>query len=133
MENIVVDQNTRKLVKKKGTMATSSVAASNSTSVDNGLISNYGLGAFVEEKEFCPACKSHMILTENARGTVYLKCSNKAWKETKYLTVDMINWYINLHNVKCPKKDGGEIKGGLGKYGPYVRCSCGHFLKPDEI
>ena len=133
LENIVVGQNTRKLVKKKGTMVTNSMAASNGTSVDSGSISNYGLGAFVEEKEFCPVCKSHMVLTKNARGTAYLKCSNKACKETKYLTVDMMNWYINLHNVKCPKKDGGELKGGLGKYGPYIRCSCGHFLKPDEI
>lgn len=81
----------------------------------------------------CPACKSHMILAKNARGTAYLKCSNKACKETKYLTVDLMNWYINSHNIKCPKKNGGELKGGLGKYGPYVRCNCGHFLKPDEI
>ena len=44
-----------------------------------------------------------------------------------------MNWYISSHNVKCPKRDGGELKGGLGKYGPYVRCNCGHFLKPDEI
>lgn len=65
--------------------------------------------------------------------TAYLKCSNKACKETKYLTVDLMNWYINSHNIKCPKRDGGELKGGLGKYGPYVRCNCGHFLKPDEI
>ena len=94
---------------------------------------NYGLGAFVEEKEFCPKCKNHMILAKNARGTAYLKCSNKACKETKYLTVDLMNWYISSHNIKCPKRDGGELKGGLGKYGPYVRCNCGHFLKPDEI
>jgi len=45
----------------------------------------------------------------------------------------LMNWYINSHNIKCPKRDGGELKGGLGKYGPYVRCNCGHFLKPDEI
>lgn len=133
LENIVVGQNTRKLVKKKGTMVTNSMAASNGTSVDSGSISNYDLGAFVEEKEFCPICKSHMVLTKNAKGTAYLKCSNKACKEKKYLTVDMMNWYINLHNVKCPKKDGGELNGKLGKYGPYIRCSCGHFLNPDEI
>ena len=133
LETIVVGQNTRKLVKKKGTMATNSMAASSGTTADSGAISNYGLGAFIEKKEFCPACKSHMVLAKNARGTAYLKCSNKACKETKYLTVDLMNWYINSHNVKCPKKDGGELRGGLGKYGPYVRCNCGHFLKPEEI
>lgn len=114
-------------------IVTNSFAASSGNSEDNGSILNYGLGAFVEEKEFCPKCKNHMILAKNARGTAYLKCSNKACKETKYLTVDLMNWYINSHNIKCPKRDGGELKGGLGKYGPYVRCNCGHFLKPDEI
>lgn len=133
LENIVVGQNTRKLVKKKGIMVTSSMVASSGNVSDSGDISNYGLGAFVEEKEYCSVCKSHMILAKNARGIAYLKCSNRDCKETKYLTVDLMNWYINSHNVKCPKNDGGELKGGLGKYGPYVRCNCGHFLKPDEI
>lgn len=133
LETIVVGQNTRKLVKKKGTMTSNLMAASSGTTADSGAISNYGLGAFVEKKEFCAACKSHMVLAKNARGTAYLKCTNKACKEMKYLTVDLMNWYINSHNVKCPKKDGGELRGGLGKYGPYVRCNCGHFLKPDEI
>ncbi len=133
LENIVVGQNMRKLVKKKGIMVTNPMAASSGNILDSGAISNYGLRAFVEEKEFCPICKSHMILAKNARGTAYLRCSNKACKETKYLTVDLINWYINSRNVKCPKRDGGELNGELGKYGPYVKCDCGHFLKPDEI
>ena len=133
LENIVVGQNMRRLVKKKGTMVTNPMAASSGNILDSGAISNYGLRTFVEEKEFCPICKSHMILAKNARGTAYLRCSNKACKETKYLTVDLINWYINSRNVKCPKRDGGELNGELGKYGPYVRCDCGHFLKPDEI
>ncbi len=34
-----------------------------------------GLAAFVEEKEFCPECKNHMILTKNQRGTAYIRCS----------------------------------------------------------
>lgn len=133
IETVVVGQNIRKLDNKKSKLVTNSFAANSGNSEDNGSILNYGLGAFVEEKEFCPKCKNHMILAKNARGTAYLKCSNKACKETKYLTVDLMNWYINSHNIKCPKRDGGELKGGLGKYGPYVRCNCGHFLKPDEI
>ena len=133
IETVVVGQNIRKLDNKKSKLVTNSFAASSGNLEDNGSILNYGLGAFVEEKEFCPKCKNHMILAKNARGTAYLKCSNKACKETKYLTVDLMNWYINSHNIKCPKRDGGELKGGLGKYGPYVRCNCGHFLKPNEI
>ena len=133
IETVVVGQNIRKLDNKKSKLVTNSFAASSGNLEDNGSILNYGLGAFVEEKEFCPKCKNHMILAKNARGTAYLKCSNKACKETKYLTVDLMNWYISSHNIKCPKRDGGELKGGLGKYGPYVRWNCGHFLTPDEI
>lgn len=133
LETIVVGQNNRKLVKKKGASTSIPMGTSGGASADTGSILNYGLGAFVEDKEYCPACKNHMILAKNARGTAYLKCSNKACKETKYLTVDLMNWYINAHNVRCPKNDGGELKGGLGKYGPYIRCNCGHFLKPNEI
>ena len=77
-----------------------------------------GLAAFVEEKEFCPECKNHMILTKNQRGTAYIRCSNKNCKKMKYLTTDLMNWYIESYNVKCPKNDGGELKGILGKYGP---------------
>lgn len=96
-------------------------------------IKSIGLAAFIEEKEFCPDCKSHMILAKNQRGTAYLRCSNKNCKKMKYLTADLMNWYISSHNVECPKNDGGDLKGILGKYGPCVRCSQGHFLKPEEI
>ena len=92
-----------------------------------------GLAAFVEEKEFCPECKNHMILTKNQRGTAYIRCSNKNCKKMKYLTTDLMNWYIESYNVNCPKNDGGELKGILGKYGPCIKCSKGHFLKPEEI
>ena len=92
-----------------------------------------GLAAFVEEKEFCPECKNHMILTKNQRGTAYIRCSIKNCKKMKYLTTDLMNWYIESYNVKCPKNDGGELKGILGKYGPCIKCSKGHFLKPEEI
>lgn len=51
----------------------------------------------------------------------------------KYLTTDIINWYITSHNIICPKEDNGKLTGILGKYGPCIKCSCGHFLKPEEI
>ncbi len=133
IENVAVNQSIKRLVSKKDRMVSNSIAASNINEFDSGDISNYGLGAFIEEKEFCSVCKNHMILAKNAKGKAYLKCSNKNCKEIKYLTVNQINCYINSHNIKCPKKDGGELKGGLSRYGLYVRCSCGHFLKPDEI
>ena len=74
-----------------------------------------------------------MILTKNQKGTAYLKCSNKNCKKMKYLTTDIINWYITSHNIICPKEDNGKLTGILGKYGPCIKCSCGHFLKPEEI
>jgi ssDNA-binding Zn-finger/Zn-ribbon topoisomerase 1 len=92
-----------------------------------------GLAAFIEEKQFCPNCKSHMKLAKNRRGTAYIRCSKKNCEHTEYLTTDLMNWYISCKNVVCPKHDGGEIKGILGKYGPCVRCNRGHFLKPEEI
>lgn len=58
-----------------------------------------GLAAFVEEKEFCPECKNHMILTKNQRGTAYIRCSNKNCKKMKYLTTDLMNWYIESYNL----------------------------------
>lgn len=133
IEAVAIGVNTKKLLKKDNNMVTHPMASSSGAVVPDDGKSAYGLAGFVEEKEFCPACKSHMVLTKNARGTAYLKCSNKACKETKYLTVDLMNWYISSHNVGCPKHDGGELKGRLGKYGPYVTCTCGHTLKPHDI
>lgn len=133
IETVAIGVNTKKLLKKDNNMVTHPMASSSGVVVPDDGKSAYGLAGFVEEKEFCPACKSHMVLTKNARGTAYLKCSNKACKETKYLTVDLMNWYISSHNVGCPKHDGGELKGRLGKYGPYVICTCGHTLKPHDI
>ena len=98
----------------------------------NGSVS-MGLSAFIEKKEYCSTCKHHMILTKNQRGTAYLRCSNKNCNEMKYLTADLMNWYINNNAVSCPRNDGGDLKGIIGKYGPCVKCSRGHFLKPEEI
>ena len=112
---------------------------------ENSNISNYrknllmpgtnslSLATFVEEKEYCPDCKKHMILAKNQKGVSYLRCSNKNCKKVKYLTADLINWYISKYNINCPRNDGGELRGMLGKYGPCIKCSRGHFLKPEEI
>lgn len=70
---------------------------------------------------------------QNIFYAVYIRCSNKNCKKMKYLTTDLMNWYIESYNVKCPKNDSGELKGILGKYGPCIKCSKGHFLKPEEI
>jgi len=93
----------------------------------------YTLADFIKEKEHCSLCKSPMELKKNKKGTAYIGCSNKDCKHMEFLSKDLINWYITNKGVRCPRGDGGELTGGLGKYGPYVRCSRGHFLKPEEI
>ena len=85
IETVVVGQNIRKLDNKKSKLVTNSFAASSGNLEDNGSILNYGLGAFVEEKEFCPKCKNHMILAKNARGTAYLNVLIKPAKKRNIL------------------------------------------------
>ena len=128
LELIQVGINKRPLLKKESFLITDNT----NDSIKSGC-STTGLAAFIEKKVFCPDCKSHMILTKNQKGTAYLKCSNKNCKKMKYLTTDIINWYITSHNIICPKEDNGKLTGILGKYGPCIKCSCGHFLKPEEI
>lgn len=130
LENIHIGNNVRPLASKDGAVPVKSV---NDDEEDKGVMGTRGLAAFVEEKQFCPDCKSHMVLAKNQKGTSYIRCSNKACKHMEFLTPQLMNWYITTKNVRCPKKDGGELQGILGKFGPCVRCSCGHFLKPDEI
>ena len=91
-----------------------------------------GLDAFVRQMEKCPKCKSPMTVTRSMKGKVFLKCSSSKCKEIAYLTPEVTNWYINREHVTCPIHHCA-ITAGLGKYGIYVRCDQGHFLKPDEI
>lgn len=125
LEVIQDGNNTRPLSNKENSLQSNNSNGDSKASI--------GLSAFVAKKEFCPDCKHHMMLVKNQRGTVYLRCSNKNCKNMKYLSTDLINWYISNCNVKCPKNDGGELTGMLGKYGPYVKCSRGHTLKPESI
>jgi KaiC/GvpD/RAD55 family RecA-like ATPase len=132
LETVAVGVNKKPLTKRKGAV-TSTLGNTSKKSASTGVMGAQGLAAFVEDKQFCPDCKSRMTLVKNQRGTAYIRCLNKTCKHMEYLTPDLMNMYINLKNVVCPKHDGGEIKGILGKYGPCVRCNRGHFLKPEEI
>lgn len=90
------------------------------------------LAAFLSQKQFCPECKSHLIMAKGKNGKFYLKCSKSGCKHSEFITVDMINHYINIHDVTCPI-DHGELQGRLGQYGLYIHCECGHNLKLDQI
>ena len=91
-----------------------------------------GLGKYVSEKKFCPKCKQHLVLVKGKSGKFYLRCSNTACDHTELLTKELVNHYIDINNVTCPQ-DGGEIHAGLGQFGIYIRCECGHYLKPNQI
>ena len=92
----------------------------------------YGLSQYITEKMFCPKCKKHLVLVKGRMGKFYLKCSNTSCDHTEVLTKELVNHYISINNVTCPQ-DRGEIRAGLGQYGIYIRCECGHYLKPDQI
>lgn len=91
-----------------------------------------GLDRFVRQMQKCPECKSPMMVTRSMKGKVYLKCTSPNCKHIEYLTPEITNWYITKEHVTCPIHHCG-IQAGVGKYGIYVRCDAGHFLKPDEI
>lgn len=98
----------------------------------SGNKSNLGLAKFLSQKQFCPECKSHLIMAKGRTGKFYLKCSKSGCKHSEFITVDMINHYINMYDVTCPV-DHGELQGRLGQYGVYIHCDCGHNLKLDQI
>ena len=91
-----------------------------------------GLDRFIRQSEYCPKCKKPMMLSRGRSGACYIKCSSQYCKEMAYLSPELTNAYINRERIRCPK-DHGVIYAALGKYGVYIRCECGHYLKPDEI
>lgn len=129
LENIHIGSSVKTLKPKKGAVGT----VTDEVSEDKGAMGVSGLAAHIEKTEFCLQCKSHMKLAKNSRGVAYLTCSNKKCDHTRYLEPAIMNQYIYIKDVQCPKRDGGALQGILGKYGPCVKCSCGHFLKPEEI
>ena len=98
---------------------------------DNGKESA-GIDAFVRKMEKCPKCKSPMTVTRSRQGRVFMKCTSPSCKKIAYLTPEVTNWYIDREQVMCPIHHCG-IHAALGKYGIYIRCEQGHYLKADEI
>lgn len=129
LEYRIVNNQRYPLLEKKE----STIRQGNTTGLlkDDGK-GNAGLDSFVRKIEKCPKCKKPMTVTRSKNGKVFLKCSSSSCKEIAYLTPELTNWYINKEHVTCPIHHCG-IYAALGKYGIYVRCDQGHFLKPDEI
>ena len=125
LETVQIGNTMRPLTTKNGQISLGDV--------DTEKPGVHGLAAFIEEKEYCPVCRKHMKLARNSKGTAYIRCSNKDCRHMDFLSPEIMNWYLSTRNVKCPKNDGGLLKGMVSKYGPYITCDRGHILKPDEI
>lgn len=90
-----------------------------------------GLSEYIRENVVCEKCGQPMVLTKSFKsGKAYLKCST--CRNIAYLTKDEVNAYIHEKKVTCPQHHCG-IHAGLSKFGIYVKCDQGHYLKPDEI
>lgn len=123
------------MIEKKETVSDNSSFVNNhktnTKSKDDGK-GTAGIDGFVRKTERCPKCKSPMTVTRSMKGKVFLKCSSSKCKEIAWLTPEITNWYITRERVTCPIHHCG-IHAALGKYGIYIKCDQGHFLKPDEI
>lgn len=131
------DLEIRKLKGEKSALQEKTGTASNDSELVGSFSNNEdtgkeaaGLAAYVQKREKCPSCKTLMILTRSKAGKCYLKC--KSCKETAFLTPELTNEYIDHYQVKCPIHHS-EIYAGVNKYGIYVKCEYGHYMKPDEI
>ncbi len=91
-----------------------------------------GLAGYVLKTEVCEKCRKPLKLLKGKRGVPYMKCTDPNCSGIEYLRKDVIDSYIADEHITCPIHHCG-IYGGLGKYGPYIRCNMGHYLKVDEI
>ncbi len=92
--------------------------------------SETGFARFVNEMQKCSKCHKPMVLTRGKTGKCYMKCSSCS--ETSLIQPEFLNSYITREYVRCPIHKCG-IFAGLSKFGIYVKCDMGHYLKPDEI
>lgn len=89
-----------------------------------------GLAAYVAKNKICPNCKKAFVLTKGKSGKTILWC--KECKSTQLLSPEDINHYMMVNHVKCPQHHC-DMEAKIGKYGLYIRCDAGHYLKPEEI
>lgn len=92
--------------------------------------SKTGLAKHIEQFARCTKCNNPMALRRGKTGKISMRCS--VCGEGAFIPYEMVNQYIERNNVACPEHNT-RIHAGVSKYGLYVRCVKGHFLKPDEI
>lgn len=89
-----------------------------------------GLAAYVYKHKKCSRCKKPLVMSKGKSGKTILWCND--CKKTELLTPDDINHYILVKNIKCPKHKC-YIEAKVGRYGLYIKCDAGHYIKPDKI
>ena len=86
------------------------------------------LKEYIGEHLSCEKCGASMKLVKTRK--FFLGCTQ--CDETRLLTPDEINEYIETCNVVCPEC-GGAVHGAVSRYGIYVRCENKHNISVDEI
>jgi hypothetical protein len=97
---------------------------------ENNTKKSVGFANYVKDTEECSKCKAPLSLAKGKSGKSYMKCTKCG--NTELITKELLNNYIGLKGVTCPQHNC-RVYAGLSKYGIYVKCSAGHYLKPDEI
>lgn len=89
-----------------------------------------GLAEFASHLRKCPGCGKYMKMSKGKTGKTILWC--KDCKKTDLLAPEEINSYIYQNGVKCPEHNR-DIEARIGQYGLYIKCDCGHTIKPENI
>ena len=75
---------------------------------------------------------SNMVtLFENPASREFLNLFETVWQDKEKLT-DVTNDVIDMNNITCPEHHC-YIHASLGRYGLYIRCDCGHYVRLDQI
>lgn len=90
-----------------------------------------GLAEYIYENVKCSKCGNPTELKYGYKsGKEYLKCPSCG--NMDYITADEVNEYIDSNHIICPKHHC-HIHASLGKYGVYIRCNKGHYIKLCEL
>lgn len=108
------------------------ITASDKESIGtNGSDEESGLAEFIYENVKCSKCGNSTELKYGHKsGKAYLKCPSCG--NLDYITADEVNEYIDSNHIVCPKHHC-HIHASLGKYGVYVRCNAGHYIRLSEL
>lgn len=90
-----------------------------------------GFDLYARQKKRCPKCKAPMRLVRAKKsGKFFLSCTK--CRETELVDEGLVNQYLLLSGVRCPKC-GATLTAGVNKYGIHTKCGRGHYINLDAI